>query len=87
MVKMKETTDNECGIYYTVKPLYKNTSEFYQLLVVNDDPDVCLLNEKYTILIIITLLINLIWRKLFIAECMGCRNIHVHRIKIYRYFT
>ena len=48
MVKMKETTDNERGKYYTVKPPCKNTSDLYQLLVVNDDPDVHLVTEKVT---------------------------------------
>ena len=46
IVKMKETTDNERGNYYTVKPPRKITLDLYQLLVVNDDPDVHLVNEK-----------------------------------------
>ena len=48
MVKMRETTDNESGKYYAAKPLCKNTSDMYQLLVVNDDPDVHIVNEKGT---------------------------------------
>ena len=45
---MKETSNNERGNYFTVKPPCENTSDLYQLLVVNDDPDVHLVNKIVT---------------------------------------
>ena len=45
---MKELTEKECGNYNTVKVPSVNTTKLYQLLIVNDDPDVHLVNEHVT---------------------------------------